>query len=220
LTPRLRRLAVPRTHRLVASRYPPAGIFDAICTPGDLAAIADLEGWTNDRLQAELGQLHLVPKSEWVVGVPNASVVMAAFCHPSKDGARFTSAELGPWRPPNMARIVELNRGPFLPAPAELRPVDRSEDLTVVDVRPAASFPRLHHPTSYRDSRRFGIRLRTAGSNGIVYESVRDPGHDCLVAFRPKLVRNVRQGGHFEYRWDGAQEPVIRQLVARRSSRG
>src|SRR5207247_970117 len=97
LTPRLRRLAVPRTHRLVASRYPPAGIFDAICTPGDLAAIADLEGWTNDRLQAELGQLHLFPKSEWVVGVPNASVVMAAFCHPSKDGARFTSAELGAW---------------------------------------------------------------------------------------------------------------------------
>ncbi len=230
MTPRLRRLAVPRTHRLVASRYPPAGIFDAICTPGDLAAIADLEGWTNDRLQAELGQLHLVPKSEWVVGVPNASVVMAAFCHPSKDGARFTSAELGAWYAafelPTAHREVAYHRRREFdevrrsPSRVQMREYVAGFDAKLHDVRPAASFPRLHHPTSYRDSRRFGIRLRTAGSNGIVYESVRDPGHDCLVAFRPKLVRNVRQGGHFEYRWDGAQEPVIRQLVARRSSRG
>jgi hydroxyacylglutathione hydrolase len=48
-------------------------------------------------------------------------------------------------RPPNMERIVELNRGPFVgaqPAPEEL-PMP-PEDAQVVDVRPVESFARGH----------------------------------------------------------------------------
>ena len=51
-----------------------------------------------------------------------------------------------------------------------------------------------------------------AGSNGIVYRSVRAPEGECIVCFRPKLVKNVRQGAHFEYRWSGSPEPKVRQL--------
>ncbi len=80
------------------------------------------------------------------------------------------------------------------------------------DVRPASRYPRLHHPTRYRDSQRLAARLRADGAAGIVYESVRDPGHHCLVAFRPRLVLGVRQGGHFEYRWDGAPEAAVLRL--------
>jgi hydroxyacylglutathione hydrolase len=47
-------------------------------------------------------------------------------------------------RPPNMARIVELNRGPFLGAPPELRALETSVGATVVDVRPAAAFAAGH----------------------------------------------------------------------------
>src|SRR5262245_65732021 len=86
--PPLRRVRVGTTHRLIPSRYPTTGILDAIAAPGDLAAIIELEGWTNDRLQAELGLLPLIPQSEWVVG-PFATVIMVAFCHPPGDGSRF-----------------------------------------------------------------------------------------------------------------------------------
>ncbi|MDQ3778617.1 MAG: MBL fold metallo-hydrolase, partial [Actinomycetota bacterium] len=42
-------------------------------------------------------------------------------------------------KPPNMERIVELNRGPFVGAPEPLRPLDGGAG-TILDVRPAADF--------------------------------------------------------------------------------
>jgi hydroxyacylglutathione hydrolase len=48
-------------------------------------------------------------------------------------------------RPPNMERIVELNRGPFLGAPPPLEPT-RADGATVLDVRAAASFAAGHVP--------------------------------------------------------------------------
>ena len=47
-------------------------------------------------------------------------------------------------RPPNMDRIVELNRGPFLAAPPELRPLRDWDDATVLDVRPPEAFAAGH----------------------------------------------------------------------------
>jgi glyoxylase-like metal-dependent hydrolase (beta-lactamase superfamily II) len=47
-------------------------------------------------------------------------------------------------RPPNMERIVELNRGPFLPAPPPVEPVSAAEGATVLDVRAAEVFAAGH----------------------------------------------------------------------------
>jgi hydroxyacylglutathione hydrolase len=47
-------------------------------------------------------------------------------------------------RPPNMERIVELNRGPFLPASPPPSPVATAEGATVLDVRPAEVFASGH----------------------------------------------------------------------------
>jgi glyoxylase-like metal-dependent hydrolase (beta-lactamase superfamily II) len=47
-------------------------------------------------------------------------------------------------RPPNMERIVELNRGPFLPAAAPVEPVASAGEATVLDVRPAEVFAAGH----------------------------------------------------------------------------
>jgi rhodanese-related sulfurtransferase len=47
-------------------------------------------------------------------------------------------------RPPNMARIVELNRGPFLGAPPPLGPVGAAGGATVVDVRDPEAFADGH----------------------------------------------------------------------------
>ena len=55
-------------------------------------------------------------------------------------------------RPPNMTRIVELNRGPFLGAPPELRALESWDDATVVDVRPPAAFAAGHVPGAFNIS--------------------------------------------------------------------
>ena len=66
-----------------------------------------------------------------------------------RDLADFLGAALGPQppRPPNMERIVELNRGAFLGAQPPLESVDTVPDGAVVlDVRPTDAFAAGHDP--------------------------------------------------------------------------
>jgi hydroxyacylglutathione hydrolase len=61
----------------------------------------------------------------------------------------FLAAALGPQppRPPNMERIVELNRGELLGAQPPLERLDAPpEEAVVLDVRPTRAFAAGHHP--------------------------------------------------------------------------
>jgi RES domain len=54
--------------------------------------------------------------------------------------------------------------------------------------------------------------LRAAGSNGIVYDSARHAGGECVAAFFPDVVAPCVQGAHFIYRWDGARIAQVLQV--------
>ncbi|HLZ47127.1 MAG TPA: MBL fold metallo-hydrolase [Candidatus Limnocylindria bacterium] len=58
----------------------------------------------------------------------------------------FVATAIGPQppKPPNMERIVELNRGPFVGAQPPLTRVDDAQDAVVLDVRPARVFATGH----------------------------------------------------------------------------
>jgi hydroxyacylglutathione hydrolase len=56
------------------------------------------------------------------------------------------SAAVSAPRPPNLERIVELNRGPFLGAPPAVRRLDGAGDAPVLDVRAFAAFAAGHLP--------------------------------------------------------------------------
>jgi hydroxyacylglutathione hydrolase len=56
------------------------------------------------------------------------------------------TASAGAPRPPNMDRIVDLNRGPFVPAPEPLRKLSTPTDATVLDVRSPEVFAEGHLP--------------------------------------------------------------------------
>jgi len=60
----------------------------------------------------------------------------------------FVATAIGPQppKPPNMERIVELNRGPFVGAQPPLARVDDAKDAVVLDVRPAHTFAAGHAP--------------------------------------------------------------------------
>ena len=70
---------------------------------------------------------------------------------------------------------------------------------------PAAQRAKILAPDSYADSQPFGAALRAAGSNGLVYPSVRDTGGHCVGAFRPRAVGIPVQARHLRYHWDGAR---------------
>lgn len=219
----LTRARLADTHRLIPSRYPPVGILDTIAEPDDLELMMELEGWTNDRLSAQLGFIRAIPKAEWVLGRPMATVIMAAFCHPHVEGSRFNSSDLGAWYAAMDLdtahteaihwRTIELEETGVLDARVQMREYLADMDETFHDIRgDDPAFAPLYDPNSYVASQAFAVRLRTEESNGVLYRSVRRPGGECIACFRPRLVNNVRQARHFEYRWSGSHTPTITTL--------
>jgi hypothetical protein len=208
--------------RLVPSRFPAAGLFDRVAAPADLEALFELEGWTNDRITAEVGILQTVPKAEWVVAKPLASVIMAAYCHPRVEGSRFSGNDRGAWyaaRSIDTAlaesiyhRTREIGEVGGYEARMQLRVYLADFSGRFHDVRLMRGAAPLYRPEDYNESQRFARALLDAGSNGVVYRSVRHAGGECLACFRPRLVRNVRVGGHYEFRWEGRPEPLVRKL--------
>jgi RES domain-containing protein len=220
------KLVADNTCRLVPSRYPTVGILDRVAAPEDLPFIFELESWTNDRISNELGLLHRIPPAEWVTARPMASVIMAAFCHPRTGGGRFTGEDRGAWYAGTELETahaeVIYHRGRELAeigvreTRLEMRLYHADFHGDFEDVRRDAS---LHDPDSYAVSQSFAGELLRSGANGVLYRSVRRPGGECIACFRPLMVLNVREGLHFEYRWEGSAAPRITTSArARRSS--
>lgn len=221
--PQVTNIKLRGTCRLIPSRYSPQGVLDLIARPEDLDLIFELEGWTDDRIAAELGVIHLIPDDEWVVGRPLASVIMAAYCHPRPEGSRFNGPNRGAWyaaftlaaahgeatyhRTRELLEIgvqetsvhMRLYRANFLAAFHDIR-----SDIPDHSI--------YHSPSSYEASQELAQRLLEHGSNGILYRSVRHAGGECIACFRSPLVLNVKAGPHYEYVWEGAPEPRIRRL--------
>lgn len=203
----------------MSSRFPPVGVFDAIADPGDLEALYELEGMTNPRLREELGQIDLTPAARRIAG-PGTTPIMAAFAHLNPDGSRFTPGTYGVYyaaheRQTAIAETV-YHRERWLASTAEpactleMRCYLADVSGEFHDIR--EGWPELHDPDSYVASQRAGVELRGAGSNGIVHDSVRFTGGQCVAVFYPDLVAPVRQGEHLYYRWDGVR--IVHVVVA------
>ncbi len=222
LNPPKTRVRAKQTHRLIRSRYPTVDAFVDVSPADDRDTLTDLESWTNDRIENELGERLVLAPSELATG-PNASVINAAFCHPNPSGGRFTSGQLGGWYAAKELRTAhaevifhwwrEFEEVGLTSGRVQARQYLADFDTILDDVRDRRHYASLYNAKSYRRSQKLGARLRGDGSNGLIYDSVRDPDHDCLVVFRPKLVRNAHQGAHFEYIWSGSAVPEIQRLT-------
>ena len=206
-------------YRIVASRFPPISLFDAVADPADLDAVYQIEALTNDRLREEVGQLWLVPTEDRVSG-PGTSAIMAAFTHLNPVGDRFTDGSYGVFY---AALSIETaiaetrhHRIQFLIStdePAQeldmrVYTVDLKGHLH--DIRSMRqSHPGYYHPSRYAMSQELAIQLHGSGSDGIVYQSVRDDGGQCAAVFKPRLLSNCRQERHLCYVWDGQAISII-----------
>ena len=212
--PPARRVRWSKTYRVVPSRYPPIQLFERIGDPSEWEAIAEIESLTNDRVRQEIGEISLVPVEERVSG-PGASWVMASFTHLGRP-SRFSDGSFGVHYVAHEKRTAVAETihhlGNFYGASAE-PPLDL--DMRVLVGRVDASFHDLRgagrrfadalHPDDYAPAQSLGRALRAAGSNGVVYPSVRDPDGECIGAFRPRAVAIPIQGPHLRYHWNGAR---------------
>lgn len=200
-------------YRIVPSRFPPVGLFDAVADPADLEAVFQIEAMTNDRLRDALGDITLVPAEDRVSG-SGTTPIMAAFTHLNPEGDRFTDGSYGVFYASSTVEtaVAETShhRIRFLAAtnePAQeldMRVYAVDLDAELHDIREMReSHPIYYHPSSYAMSQELAAGLRDGGSNGIAYLSVRHVGGECVAVFRPRILSNCRQERHLCYVWDG-----------------
>lgn len=177
-------------------------------------ALVAAEMLVNPRIRDEVGAIHLVLPRERVSG-PGATYVMAAFTHLNPRGSRFSNGTYGVYYAGReLETALRETAYHFGRIAADSRDGTRYEDMRVlvsrIDARfhdletlPRAAQTRLLDPDSYALSQPFGASLREAGSNGLVYPSVRHRNGRCLAAFRPKAVGLPVQTKHLKYHYDG-----------------
>ena len=201
------------SYRLIPSRYPTVGLYDAIADPVDLEVVFAIEALTNERVRDELGELQLVAPDERVSGA-GSTPVMAAFTHLNPDGSRFSDGSYGVYYAAHSLEtaIAEVghHRTVFLARTAEpaidvdLRVIAANVDSDLHDLRalgPAGAA--VFDPEHYAASQALGRRLRAAGSWGVQFPSVRHAGGLCIGAFRPRALGKARVGAHIALHWDG-----------------
>ncbi len=184
----------------------------------------ELESLTNDRIRIALERSAIMAEPDWVVGVPGATIVMAAFLHAAPDGGRFNGPRLGAWYAArdlptaisetvyhHTRRLAASEMG--FDATITMREFITALDARLVDLRSLQSTnASLYDPNDYSDSQPFGESCRARGDVGIVWNSVRRPAGECVVIYRPRVLLPVTQGQHLEYRWHGTPEPEVLRL--------
>jgi hypothetical protein len=208
--------------RIIRSASPPIDLFEDIADPADWPLLISAEQKTNPRIMATIGNLDLVPAGRRVGG-NGASYLMAPFTHVSTDRpSRFTDGSYGALYVGDRfetalfetiyhhARFMARTRQ----APgwsSQFREIVMSVDADLHDLRIRAGEPDpAIDPDSYAASQALAQSLRTAGSDGIAYPSIRHPGGECVALFYPDCALNALQGRHLDYHWDGASVDLVR----------
>jgi RES domain-containing protein len=218
----VRRVLWRNAVRIIPSIFPPIDLFERVAKPEDLDAVHAIESAFNPRLQDAVGDLALVPRDERVVG-PGAGYVMAAFTHVSPDGSRFSNGTYGVFyaaqRESTAIAETRYHRERFMRAThqprceLDMRVLSMTVKATLHDLRGMrALLPDIYRLDDYAASQILGGALRAGGSNGVVYDSVRQEGGKCVGIFRPRLLADCREWKHLRYIWDGARVSDVLEI--------
>src|ERR1700738_3401731 len=161
---------------------------------------------TNDRLVAD--RIDRLPQSEWVYGVPNSSIVMAAFLHVAPGGMRFNGSELGACYAADDIRTAAAEAGHHLRREAAARSVAtmsrtyRAYTATLLgdylDIRGQhVTRPDVYASDRYDASQKLGEDVRASGGAGLLYESLRRQTGVYAVAHRPRNITDIVRRDHF-----------------------
>ncbi|WP_179039546.1 RES family NAD+ phosphorylase [Rhizobium leguminosarum] len=212
------------SYRLIPSQFPPIGLFETVTRAADLQAVMDLVGWTNDRLVAD--RIQRLPEDQWVYGVANASIVMAAFLHVAPGGMRFNGPDLGAWYAADDLKTAAAEVGHHLRREAvacevvTMARTYRSYSAILfgdyLDIRGEQTLrPDVYDGTSYAASQVLGEEVRSSGGAGILYDSVRLRSGVAIVAHRPRNIQGVVQADHFEITVSATDRRIdVRKLAA------
>jgi RES domain-containing protein len=204
-------------HRLIPSKFSEQGtVFVDVANDATmLRDLVFLDGASNERILGEERGLIGISPLELVYGIPHAQIVNAAFLHPGPAGSRFNDNTRGAWYAADELE-TSLTEVAYHKA-ARLRniiapglPGERPhQDISTFDDWRADFHTELHTlepaelytehlqpepvPACYAAPQALARTLLYHPANGLIYPSVRRPGHTCVVCFRPALVYSPRR---------------------------
>ncbi len=209
-------------YRIIPSKFPPIDFYENLVTPELMEEVFYIESLTNDRLRDEVGDISLVAKEDRISG-EGASWIMASFTHPAVDGSRFSQGDFGIYYAAKEIHtaIQETiyHTQKFLsytnePSGIHTRRVLKGKKIVkpLVDIRDK-QYEDLHHPNNYIPARAFGQTVKKQKGWGIVYNSVRHKGGECIAIFRPSAIAlPIVQTKHLQYIWDGKKITHVVEL--------
>ncbi len=216
--------------RIIASRFPPISLFERVADAADLEAVYEIESLTNARLRDEVGDLLRVAPEERVTGA-GSGYVMAAFTHVAPAGGRFNDGSFGAYyaaseRATAIAETVH-HRERFLrhqsapPTELEMRVLRARVRAGMHDLRGVGEVASaIYDPEDHAAGQAFSRAARAAGSWGIVYDSVRRDGGQCVAVLRPRAISGCKQAEHLGYVWNGESIGLVYEKRVLRRDRG
>jgi len=201
------------SYRAIASKYPAAGIYDRITDAANLAAVLEIEALTNPRVREEAAAFRKVRPEDAIAGA-GTTPIMASFAYSGP--SRFCDGTYGVYYAAHEeATAVAESRyhaEAFLRATREPSiDVDKRIYVATIDgsfddIRGRSMRSKLYAaaPDDYEYAQRYAHRLYHRNRvDGIVYNSVRNSGGECIAAFRPRIISGAAILKHIQFRWDG-----------------
>ncbi|CFR02590.1 RES domain [Yersinia frederiksenii] len=214
--PEIARTAVVpiKGYRLIHTKYPPISIFADVANPEEFDILFEIQEITNPRLSNEVGNLNLLSREEWVLGIPGAHYAMAAFTHVNPDGSRFSNGDYGVYyigdSKDTAIAEVRYHCERYWQNVPELKfecfeyrcLATELGGAVFVDVTSLPDEHDYYHPTNYREAQVFGAGLRSARETGVTYRSVRHSGGVCWGLFTPKMITSIIPSSLHQIIWD------------------
>ena len=209
----------PQTFRIIRSIHPPIDLFEDIADPRDWEALASVEEKTNPRIRFEIGDLGKVPADRRVAG-QGATYVMAPFVHCSTTRpGRFSDGSYGIYYAADREDVAVAetihHHEKFMRATNE-EPGWTSDFRVLIgsverELDEVSKVPGVLDPVDYGASHIEGKDLRAAGSNGLLWPSVRMCDGLCIGIFWPNVIKIPDHGLHYSYHWNGTRVDFVRQ---------
>ncbi|MDE0345244.1 MAG: RES family NAD+ phosphorylase [Boseongicola sp.] len=217
------------TIRLISTAY----IDDPAIAPladddDDLAMLEEIEGLTSARKTATLPTPGGLNPAELLTEADGYgwAYVNAAFCCARATGNRFNGPDRGAWYASYGRAAVETSQAEVAwHLTSELEATGVFENVTAYRELLAGFTTRFHDlsgwtekgalssdpSVAYPADQSLARDVLASGGNGILYPSARYKRGQCLVALRPHLVQNVRQGDIWVFEWTGERTPSVRK---------
>lgn len=217
----------PSTIRLISTAYIDEPAMAPLADDADdLAILEEIEGLTSARLAVTLPIPGGLDPAELLTEAHGYgwTYVNAAFCYTRATGNRFNGPERGAWYASYGETAIETAQAEVVwHLTRELEATEIFENITSYRELIAGFTTKFYNligrveedalapnpAVAYHAGQTLAREVLGSRGNGLLYPSARYDGGQCLVALRPYLVQNVRQGETWVFEWTGKPAPTL-----------